>query len=257
MIIDAHTHVGPDLEHGVKAASYPSARPPDLIAAMDANGIERAIVFGTHWQTRGRHVDPNYEQGNRYVRDAVRKYPDRLIGFARANPNFGRQAVDELDRALREDGMRGIKLHPDLESFYMASDHLVDPIFALAAERRVPLLIYSGYPLRAQPLRFLRYAERFPAVPIILAHMGFRMVADAITVAERAPNIYLETSCQSSVGILRAVQRLGPRRVLFGSDFPYEVPRVELARIGEYPGFDAGARERIFGGNAAELLGLN
>ncbi len=256
MIIDAHTHVGPDIEYGVKTASYRSATPDDLIAVMDANGIDRAVVFAAHWQTRGRRIDPNYEEGNRYVRDAVRKYPERLIGFARANPNFGRQALDELDRALREDGMRGIKLHPDLDSFYMASDALVDPIFALAAERRVPVLVYCGYPLRAQPLRFLRYAERFPQVPIILAHMGFRLVADAITVAERAPNIYLETSCQSSVGILRAVQRLGARRVLFGSDFPYEVPKVEMARITEYPGFDAAARERIFGGNAAELLGL-
>jgi len=224
---------------------------------MDACGIHRAVVFPAHWQSRGRVVDPNYEQGNRYVHEAVAAHPDRLIGFARVNPNFGRAAIGELERCLSVYGMRGIKLHPDWESFYMANAALVEPILELAAQRRVPVLIHSGYPLRAQPLLFLRYAERFPSVLLILGHMAYRLAADAIAVAERAPNIYLETSCQASVSILRAVERVGPDRVLFGSDFPYEVPSVEMAKITEYPGFDSGVKGRVFGENAARLLGLS
>jgi predicted TIM-barrel fold metal-dependent hydrolase len=255
MVIDFHAHLGPRVEDGVKGTSYPSATAEDLVKVMDATGIDRAVVFATHWQNRGVDPDPNYEQANRYVRDAVTRYPKRLIGFTRANPNWGRAAVDELDRCLGQSEMRGIKLHPDWDAFFMGGP-LVEPILALAAERRVPVLIYSGYPLRAQPLQILTYAERFASVPIVLGHMAYRMASDAIAVAERARNIYLETSCQWSLYILKAVQVLGPTRVVFGSDFPYEIPAAELARITEFPGFDKETMRRILGDNAAELLGL-
>jgi predicted TIM-barrel fold metal-dependent hydrolase len=255
MVIDVHAHLGPQVGAGVKGASYPSATADDLVKVMDAVGIDRAVVFPTHWQNRGLPADPNYEHANRYVRDAVTRLPGRLIGFGRANPNWGRAAVDELDRCLGQYGMRGIKLHPDWDSFFLGGP-LVGPILELAADRQVPVLVYSGYPLRAQPLQILKYAERFPSVPIILGHMAYRMASDAIAVAERARNIYLETSCQWSLYILKAVQVLGPGRVLFGSDFPYEIPAAEMARITEFPGFDKDAVRRMLGDNAAELLRL-
>lgn len=254
MIIDAHAHLGPAVGASVRAACYPSGTPRDLLRVMDQCGIHRAVVFAAHWQSRGELVDPNHSAGNRYVYDAVKQHPERLVGFARINPNQGTAARDELNRCLNEYGMRGIKLHPDWDSFYMANTEAVEPILEIAAGRRLPVLIHAGYPLRAQPLLFLRYAERFPSVPIILGHMAHRLVADAMAVAERAENIYLETSCQASVFILRAARRVGVRRVLFGSDFPYELPPVEMAKITEFPGFTADERRQILGGNLAALL---
>jgi uncharacterized protein len=256
MIIDAHAHLGPAVGASVRATCYPSGAPEDLLAVMDRCGIQRAVVFAAHWQSSGELVDPNHAVGNQYVHDAVRKHPDRLIGFARVNPNLGKAALEMLDRCLDDYGMRGIKLHPDWDSFYMANTQAVDPIFSIAARRKVPVLIHAGYPLRAQPLLFLRYAERFPSVSIILAHMAHRLVADAIAVAERASNIYLESSCQASVFILRAARRVGVRRVLFGSDFPYELPDVEMAKITEFPGFTAEERQQILGGKAGQANGI-
>jgi predicted TIM-barrel fold metal-dependent hydrolase len=254
MIVDVHVHLGSEIRSELKTSSYPSARPADLITVMDACHIDRAVVFPIHWQNEAQR-DPTYALANREVRDAVAAHSDRLIGFARVNPNYGRAAIDELDRCLDGYGMRGIKLHPDWDSFFVGGP-LIEPVLAAAADRALPVLIHAGYPMRSQPMQFLRHAERFSSVPIILAHMAHRMASDAIALAERAPNILLETSCQWSMFVMKAVERLGPERVLFGSDFPYEIPAVEMAKITEFPGLDKSATALVLGGNAERLLGL-
>src|SRR5690606_28514324 len=92
------------------------------------------------------------------------------------------------------------------------------------------VLVHTGFH-PAQPLLWLEAALEFPNVNVILAHMGGGVSKDAFLVAERASNVYLETSAQATLFVGRALRQFGAERVVFGTEAPYNDPRVELARI--------------------------
>src|SRR5690606_15265555 len=132
MIVDAHCHIG-ETPHFRQTAD-------DLLAQMDTNGIDRAVICGS-----GRHIVVENEEGNRYIAEAVRKYPDRFYGFASVNPWYGDKAVAELRRAV-EDGLVGLKLHPSMQG-YPAHDPIIEPVVAAAIELDLPIYIHSGTPV--------------------------------------------------------------------------------------------------------------
>jgi predicted TIM-barrel fold metal-dependent hydrolase len=94
----------------------------------------------------------------------------------------------------------------------------------------LPVLVHTGFH-PAQPLLWLEAAEAYPQVNLILGHMGYRIVSDAIIAAERADNIFLETSSANDSYVNRAIQAMGASRVIFGTDTPFSDPQVDLARI--------------------------
>ena len=100
MIIDSHTHVD-------EAPSFGWYDPPEtIVRLLDEAQIDRAIVM-TYRDAPGPE-----ERVLEYLAEAVQRYPDRLIGYARMNPRYGDKAAELFDRAVRDYGMRGLKLHP-------------------------------------------------------------------------------------------------------------------------------------------------
>ena len=124
-VIDAHAHLG---EFGGWANVSITAE--QMIADMDAFNIVKTVVF----------MIPND-----IVREAVKRYPDRLIGFVWVNPYDGEKAIDEVKRAVNEWGFQGIKLHPLIHAF-IPSDEVVLPIMELARDFKIPVLFHSGHP---------------------------------------------------------------------------------------------------------------
>jgi hypothetical protein len=131
------------------------------------------------------------------------------------------------------------------------------------AELGVPVLHHATYnalgpaaPHESTPADVADLASRFPAVPLIMAHLGHTRVKG---LAEIAPhrNVLVDTSgSQPARGLLEeAVRRLGARRVVFGTDLPIRDYASTLGRIYEAPLTDR-QRQLILGGNAARLLGL-
>ena len=109
------------------------------------------------------------------------------------------------------------------------------PLLELIAERDLPVLIHSGHPIFTLPWSIEELAVAFPTVRIIMAHMGHGNVVyinAAIDIAERRPNVYLETSgMPMHTKIREAVERVGPTRVLYGSDVPLHHPQVEILKV--------------------------
>jgi predicted TIM-barrel fold metal-dependent hydrolase len=242
LIIDSHTHIE-------GREDSPWFDPPEtIIRLMDEAEIKQGIVM-TYGDAPGGEYD--YLE---YVADCVRKYPDRLIGYARINPWYGKEAEEALEKSLSEYKMKGLKLHP--LGYRMVPDHqLTINLVNLAARFNAPTLLHCGDEEYTYPLQIERLARACPQAKIILGHMGgYFHVREAIRVAERCPNVYLETSATPYPQLIKeAVRRVGAKRVLFASDGPGCDPRLEVYKV-ELAGLKKPEEKLIFSDNILEIL---
>ncbi len=215
-----------------------------MLKAMDAAGVDMAVACSL-----GQAID------NRYIRTAQRRWPERIIGFGQVNPRLDGAAA-EVGR-IAASGMRGIKLHPTMHGYHFCDHALLDPVFAACAEHGLAVLVNALDDPFCAPLAVEEIARAFPAVPVLIAHMGTVWnVMEAILVAERTPNLYLETSAAQLLDVRTAYQRLGPGKIIMGTDWPgsdFDLERAKIARA--IP--DLADRHRVEGGNLAVLLGLD
>ncbi len=237
-IVDARCTIGPGRVSSLSA--------DELVAQLAANDVEAAVI-GPH----DRCIAVANREGNDLVLDACRRHPGRLIGFATVNPWFGEEAVAELRRAVAA-GLRGLILHPVLQGFLLA-DTVADPVVAVASELGLPVYVPTGTPVNALPLQLTELARRFPDARFIMGHMGHTdFWIDAVPAAAAVPNIYAEISYKQPHIIEDAIAQLGPDRVVFGSDAPFNDLRLELEKFREAD-MDARARELV---GAETLLSL-
>jgi predicted TIM-barrel fold metal-dependent hydrolase len=230
MLIDAHAHVGTSL-FGVEISEE------DLLASMDAGGIDQAILIPL------KPRDYHFRLENDRVAAAVGAHPARFFGFARVDPWQGEDAVAELRRSLDELGLIGLFLHPFEEQF-AANDEISFSSLQILEERGLPLMIAGGYPTFSHPSQIADLARQFPALTIIATHGGQinisgMLLADALRTMRANPNVIMETS-----GIYRedfiedTIAELGPDRVIWGSNAPYmdqgfETTRVRMAHLSD------------------------
>lgn len=240
-IVDSHTHVD-------EVAALGWIDPPEkIISLIDEAGIDRAVIM-TYTEL------PGFNPGAlEYIAEAVARYADRLIGYARLHPWHEQEAAQLLRKAVREYRMKGLKLHP-VGTLAHPGDPSTVRLMRVAAELQVPVLFHCGDEPMTTPLAIVEAARRVPEATVILGHMGgYFHVDEAIEVAERFPGVLLETSAMPYPRKIReAVERLGPQRVLFASDGPGCPPRLELQKV-----LQAGLSETelrlVLGGNILRL----
>jgi predicted TIM-barrel fold metal-dependent hydrolase len=211
MIIDSHMHIGDFPLFNV------SLDEPGLDKLVASCGLDRAIIF---------HPD------NSLVQRVISKRP-KVFGLVWANPREP-DCVQTVASYLDDQNFRGLKLHPLLDGYH-PNDPTVYPLADLAAERGLPLLIHTGHPIFTLPWSVEELAHARPETKVIMGHMGHGNIIyinAAIDAAERCPNVYLETSgMPMHTKIAEAVNRVGPSRVLYGSDAPFHHPEVELLKV--------------------------
>lgn len=205
---------------------------------------------------------------HRYIAESVRKYPDRLIGMVMVNPYLGLESIiKDIKQLIKEAGFRAIKLHPTVHSYLPSKNtKLLFPIVEVAVEFGVPVVIHTGDPPFALPVLMAPLAEAFPAATIIIAHLGTQKVTyadEAVYLARKNDNIFLETSWAPLPRLKEAVASLGPERILFGSDCPLLEIGTQLRNVEVLAwkpplgmGLDERSVEMIMGGNMAEILGV-
>lgn len=203
MIIDAHNHLGTRI-----GASQDACQ---LVANMDKAGVDRAVCFP--------FVEGSFT--NQPVADAVRAFPERIIPFCAVNP-WGPGAPELLAECIASYGARGLKLHPALHGYRLSNAALTGPVLEVVQDSCLLVICHGGSDLYNSPAEFDLFATRYPRVPILMAHSGmFWLHDEAIEVAQRHENIYLETSRVPSFEIARSVAALGAERVIFGTDSPF------------------------------------
>jgi len=239
MIIDAHAHVG----HG----RYKSLSGEELLRQMDNNNIDRAIICPVE-----EYITVFNHQGNDEIIALVNRFPNRFTGFAVANPWFGQEAVNELERALGE-GMHGLKLQPVIQGFSM-NDAIVYPLIEVAAHHRVPVYAHTGTAHFGEPFKLVELARRFPEVNFIMGHSGSSdFWSDLGRCHQFATNIFFETSRNGPAKYTNMIKNIGADYIVFGSNAPESLYPLELASIREMIS-DPGNLEKILSLNIRRIL---
>jgi predicted TIM-barrel fold metal-dependent hydrolase len=208
---------------------------------------------------------------NDLVAGIVRRHPRRFAFFACVDP-WKANAVEELERAVRELGAIGAKFHPSLQDFY-PSDERHFPLWRKAAELGVPCLFHTGTSgigagepggqgIKLDPSRPIHLdtvAAHFPQMPLIAAHFGWPWHTELIAMALHKTNIFIELSGWSPRYYPpELVREIGGRlqdRTLFGSDYPFIKPARVIEEL-DLLNLKPEVKVKILRENAARLLRL-
>jgi predicted TIM-barrel fold metal-dependent hydrolase len=240
-IFDAHVHLGNDID-GM------AGTPAELLGIMDRYGIDRCFVFCLDEPDRHPAFRAANDRTLAYAADA----PDRFVPFVRLD--LSESPIEEAERCL-DRGARGIKLHPRAQKF-LANDERLAPVFAIAAERRVPILIHGGRGLPPIADGLGRLVERHPGAQLIIAHAG---IADLAALARNfagKAGVFFDTSTWSPVDLLDFYRLISPEQVVYASDYPYGRQPNSLTiavRTARFAGFDDEQVQNMLWGNAARI----
>ncbi|HEY2541546.1 MAG TPA: amidohydrolase family protein, partial [Gaiellaceae bacterium] len=186
-VFDAHTHLGTDIDGMI-------GRYEQLEAMLDRYGISRCNVFCL--DEPDRH--PGFRAGNDRTLAFAERSQGRMIPFVRLD--LSEDPIGEAERCL-DRGARGIKLHPRAQKFVLDDERLA-PVFAVAAERHVPILIHGGRGLPPIADSLHRLVEAYPDAQLIIAHAG---IADLSGLASRfagKSGVFFDTSVWSAIDLL-------------------------------------------------------
>jgi hypothetical protein len=160
---------------------------------------------------------PGFRAGNDRTLAFAERSGGRMIPFVRLD--LAEDPIGEATRCL-DRGARGIKLHPRAQKFLLNDERLA-PVFELAAERKVPILIHGGRGLPPIADDLARSVERYPDAQLIVAHAG---IVDLAALAHRLggkAGVFFDTSVWSPLDLLALYRNVGPEQVLYASDYPY------------------------------------
>ncbi|HZS02404.1 MAG TPA: amidohydrolase family protein [Chloroflexota bacterium] len=325
MIVDCHTHFLPTpLLEALRAAkagtpmgpflAHPLDRLDQQLPILDAEEIERALLtYSMLLEPAIAAAGMSRAEGVRLANDemaaAIRQFPDRFLGAAAVDSAAGEAALPELERAVRELGMRAVHMVTNYDGLFLDSPTFW-PIYRRAEELGVPVMVHPTAPKGWTALQAAMEADwiaaelgspldttlsiarmimrgvfdEFRQLRICFCHLGgfmpmlagrldtnyemYRTVlgpagADALGVTRRASDYfgryYVDIHSMDTPAIECALKTVGPERVVFGSDFPYNPPTVGIRFAKQrLAALDApqAVKERIARENARELLGL-
>ncbi|MDE3078365.1 MAG: amidohydrolase [Chloroflexota bacterium] len=271
-IVDAHVHLFPP-EVAASRGSYlardrwfaelysnPKARTAvadELLASMDANGIERSIVAAFPWAD-----EELCEQHNAYYRSLGHR--DRLTFLCTVQPRAGIRALDELRRCL-DDGFAGMgEMNADAQGVELAEAEALQALAGALAEAGAAFMVHCSEPVGHSypgkgantPDKLYRFATSYPELVVVGAHWGGGLPFYYLMpeVGPSLPNLYFDSA---AVDFLykreifpTAAGLLGPERMLFGSDFPLLSQQRALS-YARSAGLSEDTERAFLGGNAA------
>ena len=239
-IFDVHTHLGTDIDGMV-------GRPEELLGTMDRYGVERAFMFCL--DEPDRH--PGFRAANERTLAFAAESGDRLIPFVRLD--LTEEPVEEAERVL-DLGARGIKLHPRAQKFG-SDDARLDPVFELAADRRVPILIHGGRGLPPIAAGLHRLIERY-GTTLIIAHAGIADMAGLAGHFAGRAGVFFDTTTWSPIDLLDFYRQVPAEQVVYASDYPYGTQPNSLLialRTARAAGLDDDRLRELLFGNADRI----
>lgn len=264
MIVDIHTHAFPDelaeravavLENNCKQATIIKGTLAALQDSTITAGIDLSVVAPIA-------TKPSQVPGINSWAEMINKEYDNLISFGTLHPR--QNDWDDTIRGLVDNGIKGIKLHPDYQEFFVDEPDLI-PMYRAISDAGLVLLFHAGVdiglppPIHCTPDRLARVLDAVPDLKVIAAHMGGYKCWDDVRKYLVGRDLYFDTSYSiADLGkeeMLDIVKTHGVERILFGTDSPWTDQSKEVAAIRSLPLSDEEINE-ILGGNAVRLLNL-
>jgi predicted TIM-barrel fold metal-dependent hydrolase len=279
--IDTHVHVEQDacgrfaLDHELLDASAKYFRSDDertptvehLASYYRARDMA-AVIFTVDAGTNLDHPPLSSAE----IAEQAADHADVLIPFGSVDPLTGAAAVESARSLVRDSGVRGFKFHPSLQAFE-PNDRAYYPLWAVIEELGVPALFHTGQTgigaglpggrgikLRySDPMLLDDVAADFPGLTVILAHPSVPWQDSAISMATHKANVYIDLSGwlpkYFPPQLVRAINGLLKRKVLFGTDYPLLSPERWIESF-EQLEIKPEVRPLVMKANAIEVLGL-
>lgn len=244
MIIDCHTHLNNYHDESVDALDACLAR---LQASMRRNRIDVALVLTSYKVVPGR-------PSTRAVVDATRSLDNIHVVAGVSYLNLTGSDLQEIRAFLEEGTVKGLKLYPGYEPFYPADPKLT-PLYALAEEFDVPVMIHSGDTYApsgkikfSHPINVDEVAVDFPRVRFLICHLGNPWFRDCMEVVYKNENVYADISGlvlgdfsdRFEEYMRKQLQEMmiwgmNPAKVLFGTDWPISSMESYVRFVEELP----------------------
>jgi predicted TIM-barrel fold metal-dependent hydrolase len=236
----------------------------DIVASMDAEGINVSVVLNIGWASHEL-----CRETNDYIMEAAARYPDRLVGFCSIQPLAGTDAANEIERCVRG-GVRGIgELRSDTQGFDFTDREIMSPVVRAAMEHDLVILTHASEPVGhlypgkgvITPDVLYGFVQSFPGVRLVCAHWGGGLPFYALMpeVAEALTNVYFDTAASpflyDDAIFEHAAQIVGVNKILFGSDYPL-IRQSRIVNSVRSSSLADEAKSMILGGNARTLLRL-
>lgn len=271
MIIDAHVHpvfagspIHPGLDRLSQAYYGRDASRLSLdefITELDRAKVDKTVLLTVVWK------DQPVRQRNQATAELVKLHPDRFVGFGSFDPNAGKDAISEVEYAVEQLALSGIKIiAQNVEVPY--NDPRFYPVYEKIEQLDVPVLFHTGPSFLHTRTKYWSanaledIALDFPKMKMILAHMGMQSYMDIHSLLVRHPNVYADLSFWPLNPKYRhmipwsLLEQTVPHKLLLGSDFPVgQAPGEAVKAVNELPVSERFKR-LILGENAAGLLKL-
>ncbi len=262
MIIDIHTHCFPDtlapraiaiLKEKSGIPVYTDGTVNNLKISMKTAGIDICVL---------QPIATKPEQTTNINRWAIDVQDDGIVSFGTIHPEFA--GWKEEIKYLAASGIKGIKLHPEYQDFYV-DDPKLYPIYEALFTEGLFVLFHAGVdlgytgPYHCTPSRLANVLDSFPGAKIIAAHMGGYRYWEDVEKYLVGREICLDTSfTYNDLGpeaMVSIIKNHGTGKILFGTDSPWTDQSREVANIRS---LDLSSEDLalILGGNATGLLAL-
>lgn len=229
LIIDAHAHVT-EKEYG---------NVQNLLKRYEKTGISKGVLVPggmmdvkkmSQYITGSEKPKEDYIP-NFLVETVMNEFPDVFWGFYCVNPNRGLKVCEEFENAVKYRGFSGLKLAPIVHKFSYHSETVIN-LAKICEDMNLPMYIHSTHLPESNTLSVKELALKCPKTKIILGHMGCgNSDMEAVEAAISCRNLFLETSCSSTLIVKEAIKILGDERVIFGSEYPMDDPQYALTKI--------------------------
>lgn len=224
---------------------------------MDQANVSKSLISA--W------VAPrNVMISNDEVAGFVAEAPDRLVGVGSVDISKPMEAVREVRRCVEELGFKAIRVLPWLWEV-PPTDRRFYPVYVACCEMGVPFCTQIGHtgPLMpsevGRPIYLDQVALDFPELKIVGGHIGYPWTDEAIAVATKHENVYIDTSAYTAKRyppqLVDYMKHNGAKKVMFGTNFPMITPERALAAL-DTLGLDDETKALFLGGNAARVFDL-
>jgi len=227
------------------------------VAVMDQAGVEKSLICA--W-TAPRNVMISNDEVAGFVAEA----PDRLVGVGSVDLSKPMDAVREIKRCVNELGFKAIRVLPWLWE-KPPTDRLYYPVYVACCELGIPFCTQIGHtgPLMpsevGRPIYLDQVALDFPELTIVGGHIGYPWTDEAIAVATKHENVYIDTSAYTidryPPQIKDFIRGHGRHKVLFGSNYPMIMPGQALMAL-DTLNLDEEAKGLFLSGNAQRIFKL-
>ncbi|MEG9861939.1 MAG: amidohydrolase family protein [Parvularculales bacterium] len=229
----------------------------ETVGMMDKAGVDRMLISA--W------VAPrNVMISNEEVAQFVGEFPDRLVGVGSVDISKPMEAIAEVRRCVRDYGFKAIRVLPWLWEVPPTNSRYY-PVYVACIEEGVPFCTQIGHtgPLMpsevGRPIYLDQVALHFPDLVIVGGHIGYPWTEEAVAVATKHENVYIDTSAYTisryPPELIRFMAGRGGGKVLFGTNYPMITAAQALDGL-EGLGLEPDARAAFLGGTAQRIFNL-